>query len=276
MLPRLAIVLGAPFALAVTAAPAAAWGPLGHRITAQIAQHNVSGHTRARIEQIIALESLPEASTWPDEQRSNPVTFWQETANPWHFVTLPPGEEAEHLAHPPEGDAATALESFTARLRDPAASAEDKATALRFVVHIVGDLHMPLHVGQPGDRGGNDVRVLWFGEPQNLHWVWDEGLILKQQLSFSEYAERLENRMRPADVVQWWDASPAVWMDESADLRDRLYPSTSPEAGLGTRESPVMLSWQYAYDWTLSMELRLQQAGVRLAAYLDWVFAAER
>jgi len=272
MLPRLAFVL----ALTVSAAPASAWGPVGHRITAQIAQDNVSGHTRARIEQIIGGEELPEAATWPDDQRSNPAPFWQETASPWHFVTLPPGQAAEQLEHPPEGDALTALQAYTATLRDPAASAEDKATALRFVVHIVGDLHMPLHVGRPGDRGGNDVRVQWFDLPQqNLHWVWDEGIILKQQLSFSEYAERLERRMTPAEVVEWWNVEPAVWMDESAALRDRLYPATSEEAGLGTRESPVRLSWQYAYDWTPSTELRLQQAGVRLAAYLDWVFAGE-
>jgi len=275
MLPRLAIVLAAPLALAVTAAPAAAWGPIGHRITAAIAQDNVSGHTRAQIAQIIGRETLDESATWPDDQRSNPAPFWQETASPWHFVTLPSGQQAEQLDHPPEGDAATALEAFTATLRDPAASAQDKARALRFVVHIVGDLHMPLHVGRPGDRGGNDVRVLWFDEPQNLHWVWDEGLILKQQLSFSEYAHRLENRITPAELVSWWNVRPATWMDESAALRDRLYPATDPEAGLGTRESPVVLSWQYAYDWTPSMELRLQQAGIRLAAYLDWVFAGE-
>jgi len=271
MLPRFALVLAAT----LSAAPAAAWGPIGHRITARIAQDNVSGHTRANIQQIMGRETLPEAATWPDDQRSNPAPFWQETASPWHFVTLEPGREAEHLEHPAEGDAATALEAYTATLRDPAASAEDKATALRFVVHIVGDLHMPLHVGRPGDRGGNDVRVLWFDEPQNLHWVWDEGLILKQQLSFSEYAARLENRMAPAEVMQWWDVRPTVWMDESTALRDRLYPAISEEAGLGTRESPVRLSWQYAYDWTPSMELRLQQAGIRLAAYLDWIFAAE-
>jgi hypothetical protein len=275
MLFRHVLAVAPALPLALSAAPAAAWGPIGHRITAEIAQDNVSGHTRAQIAQIMQREGLPEASTWPDEQRSNPAPFWQETASPWHFVTLSPGEHAEHLDHPPEGDAATALETYTATLRNPAASAQDRAQALRFVVHIVGDLHMPLHVGRPGDRGGNDVRVLWFDAPQNLHWVWDEGLILKQQLSFSEYAERLENRMTPAEVVEWWDVRPTLWMDESAALRDRLYPETSAEAGLGTRESPVILSWQYAYDWTPSMELRLQQAGIRLAAYLDWAFAGE-
>lgn len=257
------------------ATPAAAWGPLGHRITADLAARNIDGKTRAEIEQIIGSETLAEAATWPDEQKSNPAPFWKETASPWHYVTLPVGEHADQLAHPPEGDAVTALEHFTQVLRDPAASREDKATALRFVVHIVGDLHMPLHAGKPGDRGGNDVKVLWFDEPENLHWVWDEGLILKQQLSFSEYADRLARRTTPEEVVQWWNPQPNDWIDESTALRDRIYPSTGGDLGEGTFDSPVKLSWQYAYDWTPSMEQRMQQAGVRIAAYLQWIFEGE-
>lgn len=270
------IALTAMSGLALAAAPAAAWGPIGHRVTGQIAQDNVSGQTRARIEQILGHEELPEGSTWPDEQRSSPEEFWQRTATPWHFVTLPVGDTPEKLVHPPEGDAATALERFTATLRDPDASNEDKALALRFVVHIVTDLHMPLHVGKPGDRGGNDAKVQWFDDPvpRNLHWVWDEGMILRQQLSYSEYAERLGARMTPAQVISWWDPRPGTWMEESAALRDRVYPAPSAGSGLGTEESPFILRYQYSYDWTPEMELRLQQAGIRAAAYLDWVFSA--
>jgi hypothetical protein len=273
---RLAAFLAASV-LAVAPLPAAAWGPIGHRITAQIAQDNVSGQTRARIEQILGTEELPEASTWPDEQRSNPDEFWQRTSTPWHFVTLPVGVAPEHLEHPPEGDAATALAHFTAVLRDPAATRDERAMALRFVVHLVTDLHMPLHVGKPGDRGGNDVRVQWFDDPvqRNLHWVWDEGMILHQQLSFTEYAARLDARMTSEQVIAWWEPSPEVWMAESAALRDRLYPETSEELGLGTRESPVRLGYPYNYAWVSEMELRLQQAGIRAAAYLDRVVSAQ-
>ena len=262
---------------ALAAAPAAAWGPVGHRITAQIAQDNVSGQTRARIAQILGHEELPEAATWPDEQRSNPDAFWQTTSYPWHFVTIPVGQAPEHLEHPSEGDAETALESFTAVLRDPAASPEDKARALRFVVHIVGDLHQPLHVGKPGDRGGNDVKVKWFDDPvvQNLHWVWDEGMIRRQELSFSEYAARLEARMTAEQVVAWWNVEPDTWMAESAALRDRIYPAPSERDGAGTPEAPFVMRYWYPYEWTPEMELRLQQSGIRTAAYLDWVFAGE-
>lgn len=260
--------------VAVAASPAGAWGPIGHRVSAELAERNISGRTRAQVEEILGHEGLAEAATWPDEQRSNPEPFWQETASPWHYVTLSVGQKADQLVHPPEGDAVTALERFTAVLRDPAASRADKARALRFVVHIASDLHMPLHAGKPGDRGANDVKVLWFDVPQNLHWVWDEGIIQRQQLSYSEYAERLGERTTPAEVVQWWDPRPATWIDESTALRDRLYPATGGEQGLGTVESPVILSWDYEWLWRPSLEQRLQQSGVRLAAYLDWVFAA--
>lgn len=259
--------------LAVTASPAAAWGPIGHRVSADLAERNISGRTRAHVEEILGTEGLPEAATWPDEQRSNPEPFWRETASPYHYVTLPVGQKADQLEHPPEGDSVTALERFTAVLRDPAASREDKARALRFVVHIVADLHMPLHAGKPGDRGGNDVKVLWFNVPQNLHWVWDEGIINRQELSFSEYSDRLDQRTTPAEVLTWWDPRPATWIDESTALRDRLYPATGAAQGLGTVESPVVLSWDYDWQWRPSLEQRLQQSGVRVAAYLDWVFA---
>ena len=257
------------------ASPAAAWGPIGHRVSAEIASRNISGRTRAHVREILGSESLADASTIPDEQRNNPDPFWQETASPYHYVTLPRGKTARELEHPPEGDAVTALEHFTASLRDPAASLADKQLALRFVVHLVSDLHMPLHVGYENGRGGNDFKVTWFGEPQNLHWVWDEGMIVRKELSATEYAEKLERRLTPSEVIGWWNADPLVWVEESANLRDRIYPPTGGKNGAGTEKSPVMLSWQYEYDWTPSMELRLEQSGVRLAAYLDWVFADE-
>ena len=269
---RLTLLTGAAASLAL-AAPAAAWGPTGHRISAEIAESNVSGKTRAEITQILGSERLSEGSTWPDEQRSNPAPFWQDEAGPWHYVTLPDGTPAEALAHPPEGDAATALERFTAVLRDDDASREDKALALRFIVHIVSDLHMPLHVGNGTDRGGNDVVVEWFDERTNLHWVWDEGMIVRQQLSYSEYTARLTLRMTPQDTLGWWSADPEVWMAESAELRDTIYPEYGPQVGFGTRDIPAMLGYDYHWRWMPVAERRLSQSGIRLAAYLDWVFA---
>jgi hypothetical protein len=242
-------------------APAFAWGRTGHRVIAAIADVNVSGFTRAHIREILGTESLDEAATWPDDMRSDPDPFWQKTASPWHYVTI---AGKEYDVAPPEGDAITALRRFTAMLRDPSTSLKDRQLALRFIVHLVGDLHQPLHAGNGTDKGANDVKVTFAGKPTNLHSVWDSELVDEQQLSFSEYAERLQRRTTPEQVVAWWDADPLDWVRESAAIRDTIYPK-DPKLG-----------WSYSYQMHPIVDRRLQQGGVRLAAYLDWVFAKEQ
>ncbi len=215
------------------------------------------------LEQLRGTTSVTEAATWPDEQRSDPDPFWQKTSAPWHYVTVTGHPEWRASDAPKEGDAMTALNSFTATLRDAQASREDKALALRFIVHIVGDLHQPLHNGKGDDRGGNEVAVTWFGEATNLHSVWDSKLIDSSSLSYSEYVARLEARMTPAQTVAWWTADPLVWGRESIALRDRIYPAADARD----------LGYRYQWQWRPEAEARMAQAGIRLAAYLDMVFA---
>lgn len=165
------MLLAASAGAVALGSPAHAWGPIGHRITGAIADENLSGVTRAQVQLLLGSEDLAQASTWPDEMRSDPSEFWQKTAGPWHYVTVPNGIEYEAPDTPPEGDAMTALARFTETLRDPKASQDDKRLALRFIVHIIGDLHQPLHAGNGTDRGGNDFKVTWFGKSTNLHSV---------------------------------------------------------------------------------------------------------
>jgi hypothetical protein len=263
-------------AAALLSSPAFAWGKTGHRVVAAIADKELSGLARARIEQILEPgESLDEAANWPDEMRAAPGEFWQKTATPWHYVTLN-GTVYDHA--PPEGDALEALGRFSRILQDPRASREEKKTALRFVIHIVGDLHQPLHVGKCCDKGGNDVKVTFFGKPTNLHSVWDSLLVDDEQLSFSELAAKLERHISNEDVVRWWDANPRDWISESAQIRDSLYPGQSdlPRAKTNTPGTPPAvpdLSYSYVFKFTPVMQQRLSQGGIRLAAYLDAIFA---
>ena len=134
--------------------------------------------------------------------------------------------------------------------------------ALKFLVHLVGDIHQPLHVGRREDRGGNLIQVQWFGEPSNLHKVWDEQLIEAEKLSFSEFAAFL-TPPTAAEVEAWQQA-------------------TDPR--LGTRghasAAPGVCHWR----WTVGLRLYLKQmptvkarllrAGVRLAGLLNTIFAA--
>lgn len=272
MKPWLTVAAGAA---ALLPSPVFAWGKTGHRVVAAIADRELSGLARAKIEQILEPgESLDEAANWPDEMRAAPGEFWQKTATPWHYVTLN-GTVYDHA--PPEGDALEALGRFSRILQDPSASREQKKTALRFVIHLVGDLHQPLHVGKLNDRGGNEVKVTFFGKPTNLHSVWDSLLVDDEQLSFSELAAKLERHISNEDVVKWWDANPRDWISESAKIRDTLYPTARdlPRSRGNAPEAAAVpdLSYGYVFRFTPVMQQRLSQGGIRLAAYLDAIFA---
>src|SRR3954467_9582890 len=259
-------------------APALAWGKTGHRVVAAIADTQLSGLARAHIKEILGgAESLDEAANWPDEMRSDPAPFWQKTATPWHYVTLN-GITYDHA--PPQGDALEALAHFRSVLQDPKASLADKRLALRFIVHLVGDLHQPLHVGNCCDKGGNDVKVTWFGKPTNLHAVWDSALVDEEQLSFSELAEKLERHMSDRQLIAWWDINPRDWISESGQYRDTLYPTPGdmpkPKKGEKVKKGQPWLpclSYSYVYKFAPLLEQRLTQGGVRLAASLNSIFA---
>ncbi|GAB4175618.1 MAG: S1/P1 nuclease [Wenzhouxiangellaceae bacterium] len=239
------------------------WGQIGHRTAGEIAAHYLSPEAGIAVERILGSESTARAATWPDFMRADPSEFWQKTASPWHYVTAPPGKSYRDVGARPQGDAYTALERFAATLKDPEASREDKALALRFAIHIIADLHQPLHVGNGSDRGGNQFTVTFFGENTNLHRVWDYQLIERMELSYSELAAWLLADIDDARFEAWNTADPLVWIAESAELRDRIYPDDRD------------LSWDYGFRWNATVEQRLAQAGVRTAAWLNRVFAPD-
>ncbi|MDA3934374.1 MAG: S1/P1 nuclease [Gammaproteobacteria bacterium] len=234
-----------------------AWGKTGHRVIGEIAEHYLSPSARLTVAELLIDEGLAEASTWADFMRSNQDEFWQKTATPWHYVTVPRGTSYADTGAPPQGDAITALQRFNATLTDAEAELEDRQLALRFIVHIVGDLHQPLHVGNGEDKGGNDFDVVYFDQPTNLHRVWDSQIIDNEKLSFSEKSAWLLEKISAADFRAWNNPDPLVWIAESAVWRDQLYPAE------------IRLKWNYDYQWLPVINQRLSQAGVRVAAYLN-------
>ncbi|WP_375429046.1 S1/P1 nuclease [uncultured Sphingomonas sp.] len=253
----------ATVAILIAPVPAHAWGKSGHRVTGVLADDYLDARAKAGVRELLGAETLAEASTWPDFMRSDPSEFWQRTANPFHYVTVPAGKAYVDVGAPPEGDAVTALERFSATVRSRNATVAERQLALRFIVHIVGDLHQPLHAGNGTDKGGNDVRVTLFGRNTNLHAVWDSGLIDEEQISHTEYATWLRARITPELARGWTTADPRVWIAESAALRDRIYPAAGATS----------LSYDYVYANKARVEDRLSRAGVRLAAYLNQLFA---
>lgn len=250
-------------ALSLTMSNAAyAWGQTGHRITGAIADQYLNPLSRAAVMELLPQSSLAEASTYADEMRSNPSEFWQRTASPWHYVTVPEGKHYHEVGAPEQGDAVTALKQFSATLKDPKASVEDKQLALRFIVHIIGDLHQPLHAGNGKDKGGNDVKVRFFWESSNLHRVWDSQMLDRRQLSYTEWTHSLMQKISADDLRQWDTTSPDDWIAESTAIRDTIYP-----------EDANNMAWDYLYNHIPTAQRRLQMAGVRIAYYLNELFS---
>lgn len=246
------------FLFLLTPSLALAWGQNGHRITGAIATSLLSAEAKTKIATIIGNESLAEASVWPDYMRSSDEPFWRKSS-PLHYVTVPPHKHYHEVGAPPQGDAMTGLKQFTQTLQSSTASRDEKATALRFVVHIIGDLHQPLHAGNGSDRGGNDVKVTYFSEPSNLHRVWDTQMIESQNLSYTEYTQFLNRKIDNTLIQEYTTTNPEIWIEESAAIRDKIYPENDK------------LYYDYPFQHIGTVNQRLTQAGVRIAAYLNQV-----
>jgi hypothetical protein len=237
------------------------WGQTGHRVTGAIAEQYLSPKALAAIAILLPNEDLAEASTYVDEMKSDPGVFWQSIAGPFHYVTVPKGKVYEDVEAPEEGDAVSALKMFSAQLKSPNTSLEHKQRALRFIVHIIGDLHQPLHAGNGTDRGGNDVKLNFFWGDSNLHRVWDSGMIDRRKLSYTEWTDRLSRKITPEQAKQWMVNDPLIWIAESAKIRDGIYPEEEK------------ISWNYLYQHLPTATIRMQMAGVRIAAYLNELYA---
>lgn len=252
--------------VALLVAPALAWGPTGHRAVGLVAERHVAPETLAAIVDLMGSESLARAATWPDEIRSDPA--WRAKApDDWrqHFINAPRGEDLSFsVSDDPERPTInlyTAVQRYEAVLGDASAPAEERRVALRWLVHLAGDAHQPLHAGTGEDRGANQVTVAFFDEKTNLHTVWDERLIQHTELSYTELADFIDH---PTDAqVREWQAAPVTtWLEESRALMPACY-----ETGDG------WLSYAYVWQHTPTVERRLLQAGVRLAGQLDRVLA---
>ena len=233
------------------------WGPDGHAIIADIAERRLDDQSRLWIRDILGEESLAYAANWPDVMRSNPNTFWQKTSKPWHYVTVPDGSSYAQVGAPPQGDALTALARFRKTLLDTSSSREQKALAFRFSLHIIADLHQPMHVGNGKDRGGNKVKLSFDGKRSNLHSLWDSGLIRFYERRSPGWSQDVKTQISDGHVSAWQSIHPLDWVTESQELRGRVYPtSRSPDTNYANRQ-------ETAVRW------RLQQAGLRSAAWIN-------
>ncbi len=239
--------------------PLPEWSKTGHRVIGAVAQKHLSRKARKAIEDLLEGETLAEVSNYADEIKSD-RDFSR--FSPWHYVNFP--SEARYLDSEPsaEGDVVMGIEKCITILQDPDTSREDAVFYLKMLIHLVGDLHQPMHVGKLEDKGGNDIQVQWFGRGSNLHRVWDANLIDDYGMSYTELAESLPrwDRGRINEVMK---GNVYDWVEEVQEITNRVYDSA---------ESGAKLSYRYRFVWWDTVEEQLLVGGLRLAAVLNAIY----
>lgn len=234
-----------------------AWGPTGHRVTGWIAEQHISKKVKKELARILEGQSLAIASTWMDEVRSDSSYDY---ISDWHWVTIHDGATYQQSEKNSKGDIIEAIERLTAALKSRALKPDEEREYLKMLIHLIGDVHQPLHVGGGNDRGGNDIKVTWFRAQSNLHRVWDSDMIDDTKLSYTELAGSLE-KPDATTISSWQKSNVHTWATESLGYRNQVY-----------RYGDGKLGYKYAYENFHIVRYRLLQAGIRLAGVLNEIY----
>lgn len=234
------------------------WGKTGHRVVGDVAEQYLTDDAAETVSRILDGHSMAIASTWMDEIRSVPE--WDYTAD-WHWVTIPDGMSYAQTEKNPNGDLINALRTIISDLKKGNLSPVEEEQKLKMLIHLIGDIHMPLHVGTGEDRGGNDVEVRWFWDSSNLHRVWDSGMINESKLSYTELSDAV-NHISEKEIKALQNDSVLDWAHESMQLRDEVYNLPKDHD----------INYEYMYQHWDIVQKRLLQAGIRLAGVLNEIY----
>lgn len=235
------------------------WGPTGHRTIGEIAEKHLTKKAKKQIEDLLQGQGLAFVSTFGDEIKSDDK---YDKFYTWHYVNFPFDTKYENSKKDKNGDIVTGIAHCIKVLKDENSSEEDKVFYLKFLVHLIGDLHQPLHVGRKEDKGGNDIKLLWHYKKTNLHRVWDSDMIEFYNMSYSELSNNTRG-LSKAQVEQIAQGSILDWTYESQKLAKKIYKSAKPDE---------KLSYRYSYEHFDLVRSQLQKSGIRLAKVLNDIY----
>lgn len=246
---------------------ASAWGKVGHRTVAELAFEQLNPIAKRVISQWMSKSQFIDASTFMDDVRADTSGIYGNMP-PWHFITvqdddLPPSQFQQRVL---SDTAQNAYKSMLIAI-DSLKKKPNNLFWLKVIIHLVGDVHQPLHVGRRKDYGGNLITVDWYTcEAQlyetNLHSVWDDGFIHFTQYSQPELVRLIIES--PAPKV---DTDIMGWCYDSYRKRDDIYKSSYL---IPPKRTARIYQYAYYYDNLLITQLKL--AGARLAAILNEIY----
>ncbi|KPM31767.1 S1/P1 nuclease [Croceitalea dokdonensis DOKDO 023] len=237
------------------------WSKTGHRVTGHIAQKHLSRKAERAINDLLDGHSLAFAATYADEIKAD-RSFSKYSA--WHYVNYPMDMGYEDSEKSPYGDVVQGIEFCKKVILDGASSRKDKVFHLKMLIHLIGDMHQPMHAGRAEDRGGNDIQIQWFGEGTNLHRLWDSNMINSYGMTYYELGDELEQSVSKQERKRLQEGTIYEWVDESHTLAAQVYASVSVGEDL---------RYQYGYQYNDLLFSQLQKAGFRLAKVLNELFS---
>ncbi len=247
-----------------------AFGELGHQVIAALAQDMLTPKAKDQVQSILAAANgggpnldLVKVAVWADQIRGlRPET------RPWHFVTLQIGEPGYNPARTDTPNVVTALERQIALLSKPNANRYVREEALKWVVHLVGDLHQPLHVGEDHDKGGNLVEVKVNRRSYKLHAIWDDVLLERLHLGPDSLQAMLAKEIAsdPLWLAHTSQGTVRAWVNETHDKSVNCYILHGKRMPKGIK---VGLDREYVHQATLAVLDQLKIAGTRLAFVLN-------
>lgn len=235
------------------------WGKTGHRATMEIAQQHLTKKAKKNIQKILGKDTGILLSTFPDEIKSDRA---YDQYGIWHYINIPEGKTYDAIKDEVGPNIIWAIGEAKRKLKDETVSPEKKKFYLTMLIHLIGDLHQPMHIGRPEDLGGNRIIVFWFNQPSNLHKVWDSEMLDSYKMSYSELAA---NRaiLSDREVEEISQGNEVDWMEEVFEITQKVYDSA---------ENGHRLSYDYMYHWMPVVREQIHKGGIRLAKELNELF----
>jgi hypothetical protein len=262
--------------------PAAAWTVTGHSLVVEIAVRYLSERAITRIRELLGRdpEELADLSTWADD-----IVLERPETEPWHTVEIPHDSDGYARERDCVYDDCIVerINRFAQELRERRADRSEQAEAVKFLIHLVGDLHVPFHAYAPGPphdpwRNWESWEGPWIdigGATHELHDWWDWHFVRRLGPNRRAILDKLTAQLAADDVEAWRSGTPADWANESFRIARAFvlkHGLLDPAPPLGsTKESPIVLDGAVADEGTAAASERLKMAGVRLAWLLNRV-----
>ena len=235
------------------------WGQTGHRVVGLVADNHLTKRAKNKINFLLDGNSLANVSTYADEIKAEKKYSY---ISKWHYINIPLNKKFDEIEREKGGDIIYAINKCIQVLKSPKYNKKEKSFHLKLLVHFIGDIHQPMHLGSKEDRGGNDVKLFWFGNITNLHRIWDTQIIESHNMSYTEMASDLPI-FTPNQIKVETNKSINNWAEETRIYTRQIYSESPPNGKLG---------YEYRYKNLPIIKSQLYKAGIRLASILNKIF----